>query len=398
MNMPQPARRHFQKLKRVLCACLIAITAHAAGHPARIQHIENSLIARKRGAPVSGAAPATIAERMRHYNVPGVSVAVIDGGEIAWARGYGVAEAGSADPVTPDTLFQAASISKPIAAMAALHMARYGHFGLDEDVNGKLKSWKIPENEFTRRKPVTIRGILTHSAGLTVHGFRGYAAGEAVPTLIEVLDGSGPANSDPIRVGIEPGTKSRYSGGGYTVLQQLMIDSFGKPFPGLMSTIVLRQAGMNNSTYEQPLPEARRSQAATGHRRDGAVVAGKWHTYPEMAAAGLWTTPSDLARFAIALQRAWKGESDGILTQELAVEMLTKQFDDAGLGVVLVGGGETAFFAHGGANEGFRCFLAAGVANGQGAVIMTNSDTGSALAQEILRAIAVEYNWPQYRD
>jgi len=186
---------------------------------------------------------------MKHYSVPGVSVAVIDGGEIAWARGYGVAEAGTSNPVTPETLFQAASISKPVAAMAALHMSRYGHFGLDDDVNQKLKSWQVPENEFTRRKPVTLRAILSHSAGLTVHGFAGYAAGEQVPTLLQVLDGVKPANSAPVRADQEPGSKWRYSGGGYTVLQQLMIDSFGKPFPDLMSIIALRQAGMASSTY-----------------------------------------------------------------------------------------------------------------------------------------------------
>jgi CubicO group peptidase (beta-lactamase class C family) len=154
---------------------------------------------------------------------------------------------------------------------------------------------------------------------------------------------------------------------------------------------------MENSTYEQPLPEARRAQAATGHRRDGLPVEGKWHTYPEMAAAGLWTTPSDLARFAIALQKAWKGESDRIVSRKLAVEMVSKQFENTGLGVFLVGEGDTAYFSHGGANNGFRCFLAAGVANGQGAVIMTNSDNGDRLAREILRAIAAEYDWPQFR-
>jgi CubicO group peptidase (beta-lactamase class C family) len=386
----------------VLYAYLPAIAAMtgiamAAGHDARIQRLESSLVVREEAA-AGEAAAKTIAARMRHYNVPGVSVAVIDEGEIAWAKGYGATAAGTSDPVKPDTLFQAASISKPVTAMAALHMARYGNFGLDEDVNPKLKSWKIPENAFTRIKPVTLRGILTHSAGLTVHGFRGYASDEAVPTLRDVLDGAGAANSAPVRVDIEPGSRARYSGGGYTVLQQLMIDSFGRPFPELMSIIVLRQAGMANSTFEQPLPDARRAQAAAGHRRDGKPVEGKWHTYPEMAAAGLWTTPSDLARFAIALQKAWKGESDGILTQKLAAEMLSKQFEGSGLGVGLSGDGKTAFFAHGGGNEGFRCFLAAGVANGQGAVIMTNSDNGDALAREILRAIAAEYNWPQYRD
>ena len=173
----------------------------------------------------------------------------------------------------------------------------------------------MPENEFTKDKKVTLRGILSHSAGLTVHGFPGYAVAGPVPTLVEVLDGAKPANTGAIRVNVVPGSLWRYSGGGFTVMQQMIIDATGKPFPEFMRETVLAPLGMTSSTYEQPLPADRQSHAATGHYPDGRPVAGKWHVYPEMAAAGLWTTAPDLARFAIGVQRALASTSNAVLSQ-----------------------------------------------------------------------------------
>jgi CubicO group peptidase (beta-lactamase class C family) len=262
---------------------------------AHIAAIENSLQPSLviRGEPVE---TSTLAERMEALGVPGVSIAVINGGDIEWARGYGLADVESGRPVTATTLFQAASISKPVAATAALKFVQDGLIDLDEDVNGKLVTWKVPENEFTEAQPVTVRNLVTHTAGMTVHGFPGYARDEEVPSTIGVLDGEG--NTDPIRVDMEPRTEWRYSGGGYTVMQHLLTDVAGKPFPEIMRETVLEPFGMSESTYEQPLPEARWEQAATAYESDGEEVEGKWHIYPEMAAAGLWTTPTDLARFA----------------------------------------------------------------------------------------------------
>ncbi len=260
-----------------------------------------------------------IQEILAKHKVPGASVAVIDGFGVVWAEGFGLRGAGAPDPVTPDTLFQAASISKPVAAAAALRLVEQGKLSLDEDVNAKLRSWRVPSHEF--QKPVTLRGIVAHNAGLTVHGFRGYAEGEAVPTLPQLLDGTKPANSAAIRVNVEPGTTWRYSGGGYCVLQQLLLDVTGKQFPALLRELVLDRAGMKRSTYAQPLPKPREKEAALGHRADGKIVAGRWHQYPEMAAAGLWTTPSDLARFFIELQRAMAGKSRRVLSPEMARRM-----------------------------------------------------------------------------
>jgi CubicO group peptidase (beta-lactamase class C family) len=326
-----------------------------------------------------------------------VSVAVIDSFRIAWARGYGVREVGSTDPVTTQTLFQAASISKPVAALAALRLVQEGTLDLDENVNRKLTSWKVPENRFTTAQPVTLRRLLSHSAGLTVHGFRGYAATEQAPSLGQVLDGQAPSNSAPIRADTFPGARWRYSGGGYTVMQQLLIDVSGRSFPDLMRAKVLEPLGMAHSTYEQPLPGPLAANAASGHRTDGTVVKGKWHTYPEMAAAGLWTTPSDLARYAIHVSLSAAGRSSSVLARAFTTQMLTNQSGTYGLGPALGGQGRDASFSHGGANEGFRCHFIAFPERGQGAVIMTNSDAGGALASEILRAIAEEYDWPASR-
>lgn len=374
-----------------------AVPAPQTGEVAdRIRRVEEGLVAGPagKGAPVS---KWKLAERMKYYKVPGVSLAVVNSGKIEWARGYGVVEAGGARAVTPETLFQAASISKPVAAIAALRLIEQGRLALDEDVNGRLVSWKVPENAFTKEKKVTLRRILSHSAGLTVHGFRGYAVGEEVPTLREVLEGRKPANSLPIQVDVVPGSLWRYSGGGYCVLQQMIEDVVRKPFAETMEMTVLARLGMKQSTYRQPLPPHLAGRAATGHRKDGQPIPGKWYTYPEMAAAGLWTTSSDLACFAIELEQSYAGRSNRVLSKKMARQMLSPQMGRSGLGLEVDGEGASVRFSHGGANQGFRCFLVAYRDSGRGAVVMTNGDGGGELGMEIIRAIAEEYNWPDYR-
>ncbi len=335
----------------------------------------------------------TIAARLAELKVPGASVAVINGGAVEWARGYGVTEAGTSNAVTPGTLFQAASISKPVAALAALRLVEQGRLALDEDVNLKLKSWQVPASELSAVEKVTLRRLLSHTAGLTVHGFGGYEAGAPLPTLVQVLDGVEPANSGPVRVDVVPGKIWRYSGGGFTVAQLLRTEVGGKAFPELMAELVLKPAGMTDSTYEQPLPESRRAAAAGGHTGDGKLLPGRFHTYPEMAAAGLWTTPTDLAKFLIEIAKARRGGSV-LLSQALALEMTTAPKPGYGLGLSLSGSGASLNFGHGGSNEGFKCQMTAFAEGGRGAVIMTNGDRGSALAADILRAVAREYGWP----
>lgn len=337
-----------------------------------------------------------IRERMAYYKVPGVSVAVIDNFKIAWAKCYGFRDRERKLPVDDVTMFEAGSISKPVAAMGALWLVDQKRLDLDEDVNEKLKSWKVPENEFTAREKVTLRRLLSHSAGLTVHGFPGFAAGAAVPTVPQILDGAPPANTPAVRVDVLPGSKWRYSGGGYTVMQLLLSDMTGKLFSSYMGETVLRKIGMKRSTYEQPLPEASAGNAATAYTNN-SPIAGRYHTYPEMAAAGLWTTPSDLARFGIEVMRSFQGNSNVVLTQAATRQMLTRQSGTYGLGFELEGDAEAPRFSHGGVDEGFEAMLVGYVKSGQGAVVMTNAQGGIALANEILRSIAAEYGWPDYK-
>lgn len=362
----------------------------------RIARVENGLIG---GTVIKGRplVKTTIAQRMAAARIPGASVAVINNGVIEWARGYGVADAGSGRAVTPETLFQAASISKPVAALAALHLAEKGKLSLTEDVNQKLTGWKVPAGAQTAEAPVTMENLLNHSAGTTVHGFRGYAADEPVPTLIELLDGAKPANSEPVMVKTKPGEQWAYSGGGISIAQLVMTTAGGKPFATLMSDIVLKPLGMKHSTFAQPLPAALHGKAAIAHDGDGKPVKGKWHTYPEQAAAGLWTTPSDLARFAIELQRASAGKSNKVISQAMAKRMLTRLKGTYGLGIGVDANEGVASFNHGGSNVGYRTMLYALTNEGQGAVVMTNGDRGDALVGDLLRSIALEYKWKSWR-
>ncbi len=373
-----------------LCA-LVAQTPSAVEQ--RIERIRNGLLPAVivKGEPVS---TTKLADRMAALHVPGVSIAVIHEGKIEWARGFGVTRIGG-PPVTPDTLFQAASISKPVAAMAVLRLVESGKLNLDTDVNQYLKTWKVPENSFTAHSKVTLRELLTHTAGLTVHGFAGYASGAPVPTLVGILNGEKPANSAPIRVDTEPGTIWRYSGGGYVVAQQLLQDVTGEPFPKLMHDTVLAPIGMTKSTYEQPLPGSRMDEVAIPYRADGQPVPGGPHVYPEMAPAGLWTTPSDLARYAIEVQRSLAGKANHVLSAAMVRRMLTPGMNHQGLGPGTGGGAAHPFFTHGGANEGYRCNLTA-YDDGDGVVIMTNGDNGGELASEIQRTVAHEYGWPDF--
>jgi len=336
----------------------------------------------------------TLAERMAALHVPGVSIAVIDSGRLIWSRGFGVKEAGTSDSVTNETLFQAQSISKPVAATALLCLVEPGRLSLDQDVNTYLRSWKLPENRFTQKEKVTLRRILSHSAGITVGGFGGYTMGDSIPNLRQILNGERPANTPPIRVDTLPGAIWRYSGGGFTVLQQVLIDVTGEPFPNLMKRLVLEPAGMKLSTYEEPIPDARRREAASGHDLDGAVIKGRWRIHPEMAAAGLWTTPTEIAEWALEIANAWAGRPGRLLSKRMAGEMLTVQKAPSGLGVFLEGQAEAFNFGHSGANRGFRAEFVMFPKAGKGAVVMTNADGGGSLIDEVFQSIAAEYRWP----
>lgn len=366
------------------------MTSTDAGHRSAI---EAGLIAaiRIRGAETRD--DMSIEARMERYCVPGAALAVIDDGRIAWSAEYGRSVTGG-DPVRPDTLFQAASISKAIAATAVLALVEAGDIDLDADVNSMLRSWRLPASEHTSDAPVTVRRLLSHTAGISVPGFPGYAEGEPLPTVTDILDGRRGSHTPEVRSFARPGTVMQYSGGGSTIVQLLVSDITGRPFAEVVRDFVLVPCGMTESAYDQPISPARRPRAATGHDPRGVPVDGGHHVYPELQAAGLWTTATDLARWLLAVQAAIRGEGRGVLSASTARLMVTAQEPGTfGLGPELGGTGPTARFGHSGSNQGFRSLMDALVDGGSGFALLTNAAGGTTLAGEVRRAVAASFGW-----
>lgn len=337
----------------------------------------------------------TLADAMKAAHVPAVAIVVIHHGRIDWSRGFGVTRDGG-EPVTSKTLFQAGSISKTIASVAALRLVQAGRLSLDTDVNASLTSWKLPSNAFTNQTPVTLRALLSHTAGTTVHGFPGYAAGAPLPTLIQILNGTPPSNSEPVIVDQAVGSAYRYSGGGYAVAQQLMLDVTHTPFPDLIRQTVLGPMGMHDSTEAQPLDADRLAHVALPYDEQGLPIEGGPHVYPELGAAGLWTTADDLARFAIALRSASR-EAGGVLTPAMVHTMMTSVKSDYGLGLEIGGLTKAPYVFHDGATAGYRATVLIYPGSGDGVVVLTNGDGGFSVIQKIVRAVALAYDWPDRR-
>lgn len=381
-------------MRLALVGILAAASPLCAQNPAAIEHHLRYGV-RLVGQPDTAL---DLLDRMKQYHVPGVSIAIIDNYHVVFAKGYGVKEFGATKPVDSTTLFLAGSISKPVFTSGFLRLVEQRKLSLDTNVNAYLTSWHMPDTRFTAKDKVTLRRLLTHSAGLTVWGFPGYELGKPVPTVPQLLDSAGPTNTPPVRNDTFPGALWRYSGGGITIAQLVAMDVSKQPFPTFMQQMMLAPAGMKRSTYENPLPVARRGDAASGHEQIDTPVPGGFHVYPEMAAAGLWTTPSDLARWAIALAHSYRGETGGVLSSEMARQMVFKQVQQKppfgtgfwGLGVAVGGDGDSLYFEHGGRDEGFVAEMIMWPNRGRGYVIMMNGVSG-ALMPEIERAIAEEY-------
>ena len=345
-------------------------------------------------APDSLAVPEMLAK----FQVPAVSVAVIRDFKIEWARAWGLKSAKTGEAATADTLFQAASISKPVAAMASLRAIQDGRFGLDQDINTILKSWRLPDGPHSNGATVTPRMLMSHTSGTDDgFGFPGYHPDAARPTIVQILDGQPPSNRGAVRLGRPPMTGYKYSGGAVTIQELALTDALNRPFHRIMQESVLTPIGMTNSTYEQPLPVSRQSQAAHAHDRTGQPGDAPWRVHPEHAAAGLWTTPTDLAKFAMEVQQALAGRSTRVLTKVMAQEMVTP----VGVGPFAVGFtiakvGEGWYFSHGGSNWGFRCDLIAHRSKGYGLVIMTNGDNGGPLIAALREKITRAAGWDMY--
>ncbi|MDN3651670.1 serine hydrolase domain-containing protein [Thalassotalea ponticola] len=338
----------------------------------------------------------SITQRMQELKVSGISIALIKNHKIDWSSALGKISYDSEDKVTCTTLFQAASLSKPITMMGVLNMKEKGVVSLDQNISEYLKSYSLPEGKQSAEKPVTFRNLLNHTSGITSGGYVGYSQGEPVPSDIEILKGVSPSNTPKISVESTPGSKLSYSGGAYTLVEVALQDIFGKSFNSVMSDWSLSPLKMNLSSFSQPLLKSEYKHVALGHDVDGNVLKGGWNNYPTQAAAGLWSTASDLAKFLIEISRGYNGVG-GVYSKGVIKELLKDKIDGHYFGFVALGDNEELALAHYGGNAGYRTAMVIHLATGNGAVILTNSDNGSVILGETLRAISKHYNWPYYK-
>jgi CubicO group peptidase (beta-lactamase class C family) len=371
---------------------LISSLVHAqSGVKDQIERVENGL--RSNWSDLPWEKKMNLVDRMNYHNIPGLRITVIDNFEISWTKEYGTIKEGE-DAITEESLFQAASMSKPFTAVMVLYYVQEGILDLEAPVNNYLKDWKIPENEYTANNPVTIRQLLSHTAGLVEYTLPGYVS-EPHPTLHQILLGESPANTPPIEVVRPPGELYVYSNFGYVILHQLLEDITGEPYEVQAETLILDRLDMSFSTFAQPLRDGLEEKAAIGHRSNGESMAEKWRVYPEQGAAGLWTTSNDLAKFVIEMMLSKHGESNKILSQSLIEKMFTEPLEDSGgLGLgVDDEGGDLKYFLHKGANEGFKGIFVGYYERGQGVVILTNSDNGDLFYDELMKSVSFEYGW-----
>ncbi len=346
--------------------------------------------------PKEGGASTTLRARMDHYGVPGISVAVLRNGEVGWARGFGVKLVGTDDLVDTATVFSVASLSKVAAAATTLRLVNAGLLDLDRDVMDYLTSWSIPENPYTTESPVTLRRLMSHTAGTTVHGFADFQPGEALPTTVQILEGSGPAKNSPVVVSDEPGTIYRYSGGGTTIQQLVIEDVTGSPLASAAVEWVFDPLGLSRSSFVNPLP-AGHGNIARAHDDRGRPTAlpRGWEAMPEAAASGLWTSPSDYSRIVIALRNSWLGTPSSYISHDLGQDVMTKvRPGNFGLGPYLGGDGRSRYFSHGGSNESYKSYFRVFLESGHGAVVFTNGAGGSELVEEIIEALERIEGWP----
>ena len=376
----------------VLLAGIAPTPAHAQDDP-RIDAFENGFV-----AIADADDPATptfnVEERLRRNSTPALAAAVIDNGEIVFARGYGLTRAGGDEAADDDTVFSVGSVSKIVNAALILRLVADGALDLDKDINTYLTSWKVPDNVYAREAPVTLRNLLSHTAGFTVHGFPDFQPGDDLPTAIETLEGERPARTDPVRVTFTPGERMRYSGGGTTVSQVLVEDVTGLSYNEAARKYVFDPLGMTRSTFANPLP-ASHGNIARAHddRGEPTALPRGWEAMPEMAASGLWASAGDLSVFLLALIQSVRGESD-FLPEALAIDMMTRESHSwHGLGPRLNGEGETFVFHHGGANDSYRAWIEGHPETGDGALFIANSRNGHFILREARLSAARAFDW-----
>lgn len=342
---------------------------------------------------IEGDATWNIIDRMEFYNVPGVTIAVIKDFKIHQLLCYGVTDRVTQNPVKKTTMFRVGSISKPVSAYAALKLVEQGKLSLNTPVNNDLKSWKIPDNDFTKETPITLKNLLSHTAGINHGGGGGYES-EPFPTLLEVLDGKNSATNDPLRVIEKPNVRHRYSGGGYTVMQQLMEDVVGENFNDLMKNLVFKPLEMNSSSFDViPLPKEIDKRAATGHLDNDLAISRKTYYNIMLAAGGMWCTAEDLAKFGIDIQKTIKDNSGKVISQDMANKMSKPYLSNFyGLGIMSQKKDNEEYLYHTGAAPGYTAHMYLHKTDGYGAIVIQNA-MKVRLLEEIERSIASVYQW-----
>ncbi|MGL1892834.1 MAG: beta-lactamase family protein [Spirochaetaceae bacterium] len=324
-----------------------------------------------------------IESRMDFFNVPGVSIAVVESGETSWSEGFGTANT--------DSLFQAASISKSITALGVLKLVEDGLLDLDKNINNYLKTWQLEDTIHTRNRKITTRMLLTHMSGISESGLKGYDLEEELPTLDDLLNGKGHKVSP--KPHYFPGLKRRYSWSGYTIIQKIIEDVSGLSFEEYLNNNVLKPIGMTDSHLKQPLPENLKDRAIEGHDLFGEPIEGGWRSYPELAAAGMWSTATDIATFTIEIHKILTTDYEGILSKKSIEQMLSYNDGGWGLGVSLKFDKKDLIFRHSGKNSGYTNYYISKAFKGESIVIMTNGDNAWKLIMEILHSIENYKSW-----
>ncbi len=381
----------------MLTAAVAALLVHSATVGAEVQDQSPSLeMLVDNLRPLRGSSDILpryhLSDRMERYGVSGVGIAVLKNGEVVQARGFGVLQAGGTDAVNENTLFSVGSVSKVAAAAIALKLQAEGLLNVDGDVREYLKSWQLPTSP--ENTPVTLRLILSHTAGFNLHGFGDFAPDAALPSVYDTLSGTAPATHERLRFLSKPGTRFRYSGGGYTLAQLVMTDLTQQGFPALARYMLFEPLSMVRSSFANPLP-ADSGNIAKAHDRYGRPVAlpRGYEAMPEMAASGLWTSAAELGQLVAALIESHRAPG-GYLPQPIAVDMMTQVSpSEHGIGPRVEGVGASRLFQHSGANNSYRAWIEGHLATGDGLVVLTNGARGHELHREIRKAATEVFGW-----
>ncbi len=338
-----------------------------------------------------------IVDRMKFYKIPSLTMAIINNGKLEWTKAYGYADMETKRLANPTTLYQVASISKSLTGLSIMRLVQKGKLSLTNDIRNYLRTWTFPDNELSKNKLITLRNLLSHTAGLNVHGFIGYAVSDSVPSINQILNGESPANNEAIKPTYPINEHFEYSGGGYTVVRKILDDNISSNYDSLMKALILKPLKMINSTFSQPLSPQYKNYAF-GYDKDMQPLKGHFYIYPEQAAGGLWSTATDIAKFILSIQNDLKGSPGSLLNKKLTVEMLMPVLNNYALGFGVVEKGGEKYFWHEGESYGYNAMYYGSFTSGKGVVILTNAypGNGQLFIQELLNSVATSYGWKDF--